>query len=428
MRKQTGWLVWLVAAGATLMPAVSYGQAPVPPEDPTLNGPKNGLAPLIRLQLAEVPPDDPIIPLPLGHDRMENGGFFVAAEFLFWRQTVPLHNQVVAVRGILDQDGSISQALGGPNVPGSFFGNREAALTTNQVTGPGSYEPGFRITGGWLFESGLEVEINWIHLFQTKYSASAGVDESFGRNGNLLQNTFLTAFVFNAPPEFAGPATKVALGGPGATFGIWDAATTMTEEFVQRFEQVELSARIPLMGNDCNRTYWMIGPRADWLWQRYKWRTVSVDLNTGAAGQDDVAIYSNIVSNRLYGVHLGCGYDWNTGTTPVGTFAVSIEGQVAIFADIVKERAKYERGDFAIASQHAITTYTGVAELEGKINLWWYPTSAIQMRIGYDVMTFFNTVSSPDPVSFNYGTLDPPFKSNIVRVFDGFEAGIGFVF
>src|SRR5262245_34109269 len=88
MRKQTGWLVWLVAAGATLMPALAYGQG------------------------AEVPPEDPIIPLPLGHDRMENGGFFVAGEFLFWRQTVPLHNQVVAVRGVLDQDGTISSALG----------------------------------------------------------------------------------------------------------------------------------------------------------------------------------------------------------------------------------------------------------------------------------------------------------------------------
>jgi hypothetical protein len=52
----------------------------------------------------------------------------------------------------------------------------------------------------------------------------------------------------------------------------------------------------------------------------------------------------------------------------------------------------------------------------------------MQMRIGYDIMSFFNTVSSPDPVSFNYGTLDPPFRDWTVRVLDGFEAGICFIF
>jgi hypothetical protein len=403
MRKQTGWLVWLVAAGAALMPAVVYGQG------------------------ADVGPEDPVIPLPLGHDRMETGGFFMAAEFLFWRQTMPLHDQVVAVRGVLDQDGSISQGLGGPNIPGSFFGSREAALSTGQVTGPGTYEPGFRLTGGWLFENGVEVELNWIHLFEAKYSASAGVDQPFGRNGSLLENTFLTAFVFNIPGEFAGPATKVSIGGPGATFGIWDAASVMSESFVQRFEQVEFSARIPLLGNECNRTYWLIGPRLDWIWERYQWRTVSLDIN-GNGAADFVGIYSNIVSNRLYGVHLGLGYDWNTGTTPIGTFAISLEGQATPFVDIVKERAKYERGDHAIASQRARTDYVVSPEVEGKINLWWYPTQAIQLRIGYDAMAFFHTVSSPDPVSFNYGTLDPPFRKDTFRFFEGFEAGIGFVF
>jgi hypothetical protein len=401
---QTSWAVGLVVAGAILMPRAAYGQG------------------------GDVGLEDPVIPLPLSSSRPQEGGPFIAMEFLFWRQTMPLHDQVIAVRGVLDQDGSISQALGGPNTPGMFFGSRDAALTTGQVSGPGTYEPGFRLTGGWLLRDGIEVEINWIHLFDAKYTASAGVDNPFGRNGPLLVNTFLTAFVFNAPPEFSGPAQKVSLGNPGATFGIWDAATVMSEYFIQRFEQVEVSARLPLYQDDCNRCYWLLGPRFDWIWERFKWRTVAFDVNTGTSSADNTALYSNVVSNRLYGVHMGVGYEWFKGDTPIGAWALSVEAQGSLLLDVVKERAKYERGDRAIASQHARTDYTLCPEADAKINLSWYPMQGMQMRIGYDIMSFFNTVSSPDPVSFNYGTLDPPFRNWTVRVFDGFEAGICFIF
>src|SRR5262249_10750033 len=125
MRMQTGWLLGLLAAGTVLMPTVAYGQG------------------------GNIGAEGPVVPPPPGHDHFDSGGFFVAAEFLFWRQTVPLKDQQIAVRGVLDQDGSISQAFGGPNIPGGFFGSRFPALRANDAAGPGTYEPGFRITGGW---------------------------------------------------------------------------------------------------------------------------------------------------------------------------------------------------------------------------------------------------------------------------------------
>jgi hypothetical protein len=395
---RNSWLVWLLAAGAALLPA------------------------RVLAQLGDVGPEDPVYPLPIGKVRMEDGGLYLAAEFIFWRMTNPLHDEQIAVRGILDTDGSIT------GTPGGFIGSRQAALRANDV-GPGTYIPGFRVTGGWLFgQSGIAVEVNWIHLFEARYAAGASVLPAFGLSGGLLENTFLTSFVFNFPPDFAGPATKVALGNPGATFGIWDASSEQTIQFTQRYDQVEIRGRIPLFGDDCNRTYWYVGPRMAWLWENFKWRTVAFDLNSGNAGQDDVAIYSNIVSQRFYGAFCGAGYEWYKGNTPVGAFALSFEFDAAILADIVKERAKYERGDFAIAAQRARTDYTIVPELQGNVNLWWYPIQAVQLRLGYNVLALFNTVAAEDPVSFNYGGLDPPWVKGKTRFLDGFNAGIGISF
>jgi hypothetical protein len=357
---------------------------------------------------------------------MENGGPFVALEGLFWRETNPLHGQPIAVRGILDQDGSITGAVG------TFLGSRTVALKADDAGGPGTYQPGFRMTAGYVFVGGWELEVNWIHLFEAQYNASAGVEPAFARNGVLLQETFLTSFVFNFPNDFAGPAQKVGIGNPGATFGIWDASDEQQIKFIQRFDQVELSARIPFVGmgqpDDCTRLYWLLGPRAVWMWEKFWWRTVAFDINTGASGSDDQATYSNIVSQRLYGGHLGCGVDCYKGTTPLGALALSVDVEAALYANLVKEIATYERGDRAISARRVRRDYTLVPDVEARVNLWWYPTEAIQLRLGYDIMAFFNTVSSPDPVSFNVGGLDPPWVKGTTRIFEGISAGIGFVF
>jgi hypothetical protein len=234
--------------------------------------------------------------------------------------------------------------------------------------------------------------------------------------------------VFNFPPDFAGPATKVNLGNPGATFGIWDASTTQSIELLQRFDQYQISARFPLFGDDCNRTYWTMGPRMAWIWERFKWRVVANDVNTGQAGQDDVALYSNVLSQRLYGPFIGCGYEWCKGTSLIGALSITLEGQAALLADIAKEIVKYERGDFAIQNKRSKTDYSFVPELSASINLCWYPVQSVQFRVGYDVMAFLNTIASPNPVSFNFGGLDPPFDKGHLRVFDGFRAGVMFAF
>ena len=154
---------------------------------------------------------------------------------------------------------------------------------------------------------------------------------------------------------------------------------------------------------------------------------VDYDVN-GMADATSAADYSNIVSNRLYGPHLGWGNEMYLGSTPIGAFAVSVDFDTALMMDIVKERAKYELEDRSISASRKRDEYTLVPELSANIGIWWYPIQAIQVRIGYDVMTFMNTIGSRQPVDFNYGALAPEWNHIPFRFFDGFRAGIGFVF
>mgnify|MGYP001580621004 CR=1 FL=1 len=128
---------------------------------------------------------------------------------------------------------------------------------------------------------------------------------------------------------------------------------------------------------------------------------------TGASAQDDVANYTNVVSNRLYGIHVGGGYDWLISDIPPGAFAVSLDTEGGMFLNFVKERAKYELGDESVAASRARNVYTFAPMVSAKLSVWWYPIEAIQVRVGWDLMMFFNTVASRHPVDFNYGALAP---------------------
>ena len=79
MRTRIGWLV-AVALGLALAPAAAHAQTN---------------------QDYEVPPSPYIFPGPFGHPRMEEGGFFVGADMLWWTFTNPLRAQGVATRGCL---------------------------------------------------------------------------------------------------------------------------------------------------------------------------------------------------------------------------------------------------------------------------------------------------------------------------------------
>ncbi len=420
MRTRTGWLAWVLTAGMALVPATAWGQNR---GDQSYN----------------VPSADPVYPLPLGHDRMETGGFYLGAQYLMYHQTNPIQPQLIATRGLVDFDGSITAALSGQPItvapfvipgtprPGTFIGSNRVALKADDV-GDGNYGPGFSVFAGWRFQNGVAVELNWWYLFENKYSASASlVPPGFTPRpgvGLLLEETFLFALVFNFPIEYAGPSQKIALGNPGAAYGIWNGASLMQLEFVQRTQGLDLTFRIPLFQDDCTRCYALVGPRFVWFWERFKWRTVSYDF-AGVAGPDDVAIYTNIVSNRMYGLSVGVGSDWLM--VPKWGLAMGVDLRVAPLIDVVRERARYERGDKSITQKRARTEYEFVPEVQANINLTWYPIEGVQMRFGYDIMAFFNTIASQNPVTFSYGTMDPHWGSQ-TRILNGINAGISIIF
>lgn len=398
MRKRIGG--WLLAFGAWLLPCAAFAQG--------------------QYMQQEVVPQTGYLPGPLGHPRYEDGGFFVAMEFLYGIQTNPIRSQTVARRGFWDLGGGIT------GTPGTFVGSGEEALNTRQVGGPMSFTPGFNLTGGWRFSNGVVLQVAWWHLWESRYAAIASLVPPNFNVGNNLQNTFVSSPVVNFPAEFAGAQQNVTAGNPGDTFGIWNAASLMGLTFLQRFEMVDIQGRIPIWQTECSRTYGIIGPRMVWLWERFSWRTVDSDPGGGSTLADQ-ATFSNVVSNRLYGAVWGCGHDWFLGDTPIGGFGVNFDVAGGLYYDFVKERAKYERGDRSIAYSHARNVYSLVPSVEGKVGLWWYPWEAVQVHIGYNILAFFATVASPYPIDFNFAQITPVYAGQ-TRLIQAFDFGVGFVF
>jgi hypothetical protein len=402
MRTRIGWLI--LAAALLAAPTRAWAQ--------------NGYY--------EVPP----VPFtgPLSHPRYESGGLFVGMEALMWFQTRPVKNQVVAIRGFVDTDGSAS---GAP--PPTFFGSGAEALNTRDLRGPSTWQPGWNFTLGWRFESGVSVAASWIHLNEARYAVSAGPIPPGFAVGGLLEDTFLFAPVTNFSPHYAGPRDLPLSIPPspldptsGALYGIWNGAENMSIEFLQRYEQVDITVRIPVWQTDCFRSYCLVGPRAIIMWERFKWRTV--DLDSAGNGTDaNNAEYSNVVSNRLYGVYFGCGSEWYLGANGAGGWATSLDLGGSFYGDWVKGRAKYERGDHVTSASRKRNFFRPAGGVEAKGSLWWYPWEAIQVRVGYNFMALFNTMASPRPIDFNMGIIDPEYRG-VSRLLHGFDIGIGFVF
>ncbi|MGE3807321.1 MAG: Lpg1974 family pore-forming outer membrane protein [Gemmataceae bacterium] len=362
-------------------------------------------------------------PFPLGP--VDGEGLYLGVEFLYFRMTNPLANQPVAFRGVIDADGTISGPPG--TTPGAFVGSGNLALDVSQVNGPQTWVPGYNLVAGWRFRNGVVVEGSWFHLEEAKYAASAGPVPPFFQQAGNLADSFLSAFVYNFPPDFAGAAPDVAPpASPGAAYGIWNGAEYMNIQFTQRFDQWDITGRFPIFQTENCRYYGFVGPRIGRIWERFKWRTADLDL-FGNGAPFNTAIYSNIISNNLYGFHIGCGDEMRLGDTPVGTFSVSLDLQAAALLNVAKTRAKYEREDRQISAHHSRKEFTFVPELQAQINLWWYPIEGVQLRVGYNAMAFFNTISSPVPIDFDFGSLSPKFERE-TRFFDGLNAGIGIIF
>src|SRR5690348_6211406 len=335
MRSKTGWSALLLAAGVALAPTGAWAQPGVDK------------------------PADPVIPLPLYHPRADVvGGVYTAAEFVMFRQTNPVRHQLIAVRGFVDVDGAVTGDLNGvvinpdnngnsfiirgPLVPGNFLGTGTPALFTDDLRGQESYQPGYKMTIGYRFNSGAALEANWTHVVSAKYTANASlIPTNFAGLGAspLLADSFLFAPFFNLPPEFAGPPLKVALGNPQSVFGIFNGANNMAIDFTQRFDNAEIRGRVPWYQDDCLRTYGYAGGRFAWIWENFRLRAVSADF-TGVSLPQDVGVYYNTVSNRMYGPFAGFGVERYIGNG----FAIGLEMDAAVLADIVKERAAVQNG------------------------------------------------------------------------------------
>jgi hypothetical protein len=200
--------------------------------------------------------------------------------------------------------------------------------------------------------------------------------------------------------------------------------------------------------------------RFAWIWERFKWRTVDygqrfVLINntptqvlsdlfrdnipdtfvsvpaapTAAPVAGDsplnVGIYTNIVSNRMYGPTLGVGNEWYLGQG--ASFTLDLRG--GLMVNVVKERARYELGEkFAgPIAKRSRTEFTLVPHVQANMGLWYYPIEGVQLRVGYDALAFFNTVGLRNPVSFNFGGLDPAWE-RVTKLLHGFNAGVGITF
>src|SRR5260370_39236380 len=98
---------------------------------------------------------------------------------------MPLRNELIAPRGFVDSDGGATRFVG------FVEGQNVTALQTNQVRGPGSYEPGTRVGLGYRFDDGTAIDFTWMHLAKALYSAVATPNPQFFLLDQGLVNTFL---------------------------------------------------------------------------------------------------------------------------------------------------------------------------------------------------------------------------------------------
>jgi hypothetical protein len=441
MRVRTLWLAGLLAAGVTLAPAAARAQdgglAPAAAPAPG-GGPFTDIL-SVRAQTYDGELPDYEVPLPLGHNPANRGGFYLGSEFIFWRQTNPLEHQPIAYRGFWDADGSVTGAVG------TFVGTGVLALDAKDAGGPGTYQPGQRTTIGYAWQDGTSIDIRWLWLAKAQYLHEATIMPPNFQFGQALENSFISSPVFNFTNAFAGPGNsripfttlgpitsttlnikKIPGASDSALYGIWDGADIMTISFIQRVQSFDAKLKVPILYNDdCGyRCYGLIGPRFFWIWERFYWRTVN-QFATGEAGPTDVAIYTNIVSNRMYGVYAGLGNEWYIGHG----LACNLDVESTAYIDIVKERAKYELGekDLPGAIKRAVTQYTFVPEFSATASVSYFPWESVELRLGYDLLVFANTIAAPKPVTFDVGGLDPAWVHRW-RFFDGFHAGLAIQF
>jgi hypothetical protein len=375
---------------------------------------------------------------PLGNPGKQ--GPFVYTDIAYFTQTWTLGRQLVAWRGLVDTTGVIT------GLPGTFLGTGGAgarALSTDNF-GRTEYAPGVNLGVGWKFEDGSTVTARIMHISGQTFGASASLATPFARSRPDLADTFLTAGVFNFPPQFAGPARKTAFEGTflgrvvdendnvivdgtlipdGAFYGIWNGASNMSIEFKRWYTEAEIGGRTPLFESNTSKVYGLGGVRYHMFMERFRWLTQSFDLAGNTGGRFE-ALYTNYLSQRLYGPYIGCAHDVYLKSN----FSLSVDLTGELLANFIKMRAKYELGDNTVQAKRSRNAIDLVPAVGGNVNLWWYPVRGIQMRVGYSANTFYNTRNMDEPISFNYGAIDPAYKTQYFRLIHGLNVGFGVFF
>jgi hypothetical protein len=369
----------------------------------------------------QVPPNtDPIIHLPTG--KAGDAGFYGSTDFVMLDQTRALGKQTIATRGFYDSAGNIT------NVPGTFIGSNTVALSSKNISGQ-DYQPGFQAEIGWRTEGGVQIYASYLQLMDAKYTRGASaIPPGLSPDANLA-DTFISSPVYNFTSQFAGPQNKLAVDGtgnnPGYTaYGIWNGASSEVITFLQRYQQMDFGTRVPLFQTDYTRLYGIGGAQFSWIFERFTWYTADVDVN-GNSEPNYAANYSNTLSQRMYGAMIGIGHE----IFIANQFSLSFEMTGAGLVDIAVERDKYELSDKTAESvKYSLDQYRFVPNINASVNLWWYPTEGVQLRLGYQAMSFFDTLYMKDPVGFDAGYPKGDYGVKAFRLMHGFNAGIGFFF
>jgi hypothetical protein len=371
------------------------------------------------------PPAVPL-PYPLYSTHPEMGGLFLSGSYLMYYQTNPLRGQTqpVAYRGFVATDDTVLDA---PGTAGTFVGNRNVALDVNQVGGPFTFAPGFELSIGWKFGDGSALTASFWWISENQYRAAATLAAPFYQYRSDQAQTFLTAFVYNFPSDFAGAPNKVTnpqgTAGPYSVYGIWNGASVMTEVLFQRAEQFYMTYRKPFYETENYRASALVGPKWFWMQDKFRWVTTDVDA-FGNSSPVYSATYNNQVTNNLYGMWTGLQQEWYLGWG----LAAMLNLNAGAFLDVVRTKVDYERGDRGgPQNSRGRTMWRAVPELQATPSIMWYPLEGIQLQFGWDVFVFFNTVASRQPIDFNYSSLTPPYE-DIARWFTGLQATIAFVF
>ena len=202
----------------------------------------------------------------------------------------------------------------------------------------------------------------------------------------------------------------------------------MTEQFLQRTQQWDGIYRVPMFETETYRISGLVGPRFTWIWERYKWVTTDYDVN-GDSNPNWIAQYTNITSNRMYGIHIGCEQECYLGHG----FAADIQLQISGYEDSVKEEAKYSspaRTSRAIPAPPPSARRTSGPSSPSRSSghLSWFPIEAVEIRVGYNIQAFFNTMTMNQPVDFDFGAVNPRYETGTLRIMDGLDTGIGIHF